>query len=55
MIGTAEGLRLLRSRVGEGRRGEVGDRSGDGGELYVDGAVLEFRKNENGNRDLSGG
>ena len=55
MIGTAEGLRLLRGRVGEGGRGEVGDRSGDGGELLGDGAFLKFRKNGNGIRDLKGG
>lgn len=48
-MGTAEGLRLLRGRVGEGGRGEVGDPSGEGVELYEDEA---FRKN--GIRDLSG-
>ena len=52
VIGTAEGLRLLRGRVGEG---EVGDWSGDDGEVCGDGASLEFRKNGSGIRDLSGG
>ena len=52
MIGIAEGLRLLRGRAGEGGREEVGDRSGEGGELCEDDA---FRKNANGIRDLSGG
>lgn len=47
----AEGLRLLRGRVGEGRRGELGDRSGSGGEDGED----AFRKSVNGFRDLSGG
>jgi len=44
-MGTAEGLRLLMGRVGEGVRGEV---SGAGCGVGV-------RKNVNGFRDLSGG
>lgn len=55
MIGTAEELRLLSGRVGEGARGLVGDRSGDGGVLCGDGTFLKLRKNENGSRDFSGG
>jgi len=44
-MGTAEGLRLLMGRVGEGEReGELWE-GGDGA----------FRKNVNGFRDLSGG
>ena len=52
-MGTAEGLRLLMGRVGEGGRGDVGDRSGEGGELCDDGDDV-LRKNANGFRDLSG-
>lgn len=55
VIGTAEELRLLRGRVGEGARGEIWDRIGDGGELCMDGALLKRWRNVNGNRDLSGG
>ena len=44
-MGTAEGLRLLRGRVGEGGRE---------GEFWEDGDDV-FRKNVNGFRDLSGG
>lgn len=51
-MGTAEGLRLLRGRAGEGGRGEVGDRSGEGAELC---GVDALRKNVNGFRDLNGG
>ena len=44
-MGTAEGLRLLMGRVGEGgREGELGE-DGEGA----------FRKNVNGFCDLSGG
>jgi hypothetical protein len=53
-MGTAEGLRLLMGRVGEGGRGEAGDRSGDGGEICEEGDDA-FLKNVNGFRDLSGG
>lgn len=44
-MGTAEGLRLLMGRVGEGGRE---------GELWGDGVDV-FRKNVNGFCDLSGG
>lgn len=53
-MGTAEGLRLLRGRAGEGGREEVEDRSGEGGRLFEDG-VCTFRKNVKGFRGLSGG
>ena len=53
-MGTAEGLRLLMGRVGEGGRGELGDRGGEDGEL-CEGGDDAFRKNVNGFRDLSGG
>jgi len=43
-MGTAEELRLLRGRVGEGGRGGMEDRSGEGGGLCGDNA---FRKNVN--------
>jgi hypothetical protein len=56
VIGTAEGLRLLSGRVGEGARGELGNRRGDGGVLGGGGgAFLKLRKNGKGIRDLSGG
>lgn len=51
-MGTADKLRLLSGRVGEGGRREVGDWGGDGGKVCGDDAFL---KNGNGIRDLRGG